>query len=164
MVMPATPEMLYQYLTALNIETRLYAHPPLGTVEESRQLRGDIPGGHCKNLFLRTKKKESWLVVTLEDRQVDLKALARRLGVGAFSFGSPSRLMEHLGVSPGEVTPFALINDRNCRVKVALDQEMLTYHPLNSHPLVNTATLSLSPENLLVFIRACGHEPNMLSL
>lgn len=162
--MPATPEELLQRLAELGIETTLYEHPPLGTVEESRQLRGDIPGGHCKNLFLRTKKKIPWLVVTLEDRQINLKVLAQQLGTGNLSFGSPDRLMQVLGVSPGEVTPFALMNDVAAQVNVVLDQEMLTYNPLNYHPLVNTATLSVSPEHLLTFIRACGHDPQIVAL
>ncbi len=162
--MPATPDDLFQRLTELNIEPTRYAHPPLGTVAESRQLRGEIPGGHCKNLFLRTKKKVPWLVVTLEDRQINLKALAEQLGTGSLSFGSPDRLMQVLGVLPGEVTPFALINDVDVQVNVVLDQEMLTYTLLNYHPLVNTATIAVSPTDLLTFIRACGHDPQIVTL
>ena len=163
-MMPATPEELYARLETLGIETVTYTHPPLSTVAESRRLRGDIPGGHCKNLFLRTKKKGSWLVVMLEDRALDLKALGRLLGVGPLSFGRPERLMACLGVSPGEVTPFALINDVEREVNVVLDQEMLAYTPLNYHPLVNTATVSIMPEDLLTFIRSCGHEPHVMAL
>jgi len=162
--MPATQEDLYARFAALNIPTVTYTHAPLHTVEESRRLRGDLPGGHCKSLFLRNKKKTSWLIVTFEDRQIDLKDLAKRLGAGNLSFGSPERLMEYLGVLPGAVTPFALINDVVCRVKVVLDQEMLTHDPLNYHPLVNTVTTAISPRDLLTFIRSCGHEPSLLEL
>lgn len=162
--MPARSDDLFQRLAKLHIKPTHYEHPPLGTVAESQQLRGDIPGGHCKNLLLRTKKKVPWLVVTLEDRQINLKSLAQQLGVGSFSFASPDRLMQILGVSPGEVTPFALINDVEAQVQVVLDQEMLTYEVLNYHPLVNTATIAVTPDELLAFIRSCGHEPQIVAL
>lgn len=163
-VMPATPDDLYKRLAALQIEVVTYNHPPLHTVEESRRLRGNIPGAHCKSLFLRTKKKIPWLVVTLEHRHVSLKNLAKTLGGGSLSFGSPERLMEYLGVLPGSVTPFALINDPGCQVHVVLDQDMLTYNPLNYHPLINTATVAIAPHDLLRFVDACGHEPRIIDL
>src|SRR5437588_863655 len=109
---PATPEDLLRRLDALGIKSETHSHPPLMTVEDSKRLRGDLPGGHCKNLFLKDKKGRMWLVVTLEDRRVDIKALEARLGAARLSFGSPDRLLANLGVTPGAVTPFALINDR----------------------------------------------------
>lgn len=162
--MPATPEDLFARLDALNIATTTHEHPPLHTVEESRRLRGALPGGHCKNLYLRDKKKRNWLLVTLEDREVDLKAVSTVLGAGRLSFGSADRLMEFLGVTPGSVTPFALINDREQRVTVVLDEAMLKVDLLNYHPLVNTATTAIAPDDLLAFIRAGGHEPQIVAL
>lgn len=162
--MPATPEDLFARLDDLGIATTTHAHPPLHTVEESRRLRGTLPGGHCKNLYLRDKKKRNWLLVTLEDRDVDLKAVSTLLGAGRLSFGSADRLMEFLGVTPGSVTPFALINDPGQRVTVVLDAAMLTRDPLNYHPLVNTATTAIAPGDLLAFIRAGGHEPRIVVL
>jgi Ala-tRNA(Pro) deacylase len=104
-------------------------------------------------------------VVTLEDKPVDLNALAAKLGAGGrFSFGSAERLMEFLGVTPGSVTPFALINDPQCRVKVVLDEEMLEHELLNYHPLINTMTTAISPEGLVAFVRACGHAPILARL
>lgn len=162
--MPATPDELFQRLDALGIRHVTHRHPPLHTVAESVALRGTLPGGHCKSLFLKDRRGGLWLVVVLEDRRLDLNALAARLGAPRFSFGSPALLQEALGVTPGSVTPFALINDRSRRVAVVLDAEMLTRDPLNYHPLVNTATTAVSPADLQRFIAACGHQPRIEAL
>jgi Ala-tRNA(Pro) deacylase len=162
--MPATPDDLFRRLDDLGIATRTVEHPPLFTVAESKTLRGQLPGGHCKSLFLRDKKKRSFLVVTLEDHPVDLAGLPDRIGAGRLSFGSPERLMEYLGVIPGSVTPFALINDPDRRVEVVLEAAMLQHDPLNYHPLVNTMTTAISPADLLAFIKSCGHDPRVLPL
>lgn len=127
-------------------------------------LRGTLPGAHCKSLFLRDRKGGLWLVVVLEERRLDLKALADLLAAPRFSFGSPELLAEVLGVTPGSVTPFALMNDRERRVRPVLDAEMLRRDPVNYHPLVNTATTAISAADLLRFIAACGHEPRVLEL
>ncbi len=162
---PATPEMLLARLAELGIAYSRHEHPPLFTVEDSKRLRGALPGGHCKNLFLRDKKRNLFLLVTLEDRPIDLKSLRAALGAaGNLSFGSADLLMEVLGVIPGAVTPFALINDRERRVTVFLDKKMLTYDPLNYHPLSNTLTIAVKPDDLLRFIRAGGHEPRIIDL
>ena len=108
---PLTPEQLFAWLDALGIPHRTYAHPPVFTVAESAALRGSLPGGHCKSLFLKDRKGGLWLVVALEERRIDLKLLADSLGAPRFSFGSPELLREVLGVAPGSVTPFALAND-----------------------------------------------------
>ena len=161
--MPATPDELLARLRELGISTTTHDHPPLFTVEESKRLRGRLPGGHCKSLFLKDKADQLWLVVTLEDRAVDLKELRRRLGARkTLSFGAPELLMEILGVSPGAVTPFGVINDRAGRVQVVLDQRMLDHDPLNYHPLTNARTMAIAPKDLLAFLKACGHEPRLL--
>src|SRR5215469_6922966 len=162
--MPLTPDELLARFAALGIAQRTYEHPAVFTVEEAKALRGKLPGGHCKSLFLKDKKGGLWLAVMLEERRVDMKALADRLGAPRFSFGSAELLQEVLGVTPGSVTPFALINDRAQRVEIVLDAEMLRHDPLNYHPLVNTRTTAVSPSNLLKFIRDCGHRPHVLSL
>lgn len=162
--MPANPDDLYRRLDALGIKTTTHQHPPLRTVAESKALRGALPGGHCKNLFLRDRKKRNWLVVTLEDRPIDLKRLAGVLTAAPLSFASEDRLMQFLGVSPGAVTPFALMNDAEHSVTVVLDHEMLAHDPLNYHPLVNTATTAIAPADLLAFIDACGHTPRIEDL
>jgi len=162
--MPATPDQLLARFEVLGIDQRTYEHPAVFTVEEAKALRGKLPGGHCKSLFLKDKKGGLWLAVMLEERRIDLKALADRLGAPRFSFGSAELLEEVLGVTPGSVTPFAVINDRTQRVTIVLDEEMLRHDPLNYHPLINTKTTAVSPANLLRFIGDCGHQPRVLSL
>lgn len=161
---PATPDELLSFLSELGIETRTVEHPPVFTVDEAQRLRGDLPGAHSKSLFLRDKKGRMWLVVTMEDRSIDLKDLARRLGSGRLSFGSPDRLMRHLGVIPGAVSPFGVINDRSGVVEVALDRELLDADPLNFHPLDNSRTTAISATDLRRFLKATGHEPVVLDL
>ena len=155
--MPASPDDLFARFAELGIATRTHRHPPLHTVAESQRLRGDLPGGHCKSLFFKDAKGALWLVVTLEDRALDLKRLHRHIGAARLSFAKPELLVEVLGVRPGAVTPFALINDRERRVKVVLDAEMLSRAPLNYHPLTNQATTAIAPADLERFIAACGH-------
>jgi len=128
------------------------------TVEEARELRGAIAGGHTKNLFLRDKKGAPYLVVAPEDAAIELRALHRLLGAsGRFSFGSAELLHEVLGVVPGAVTPFAAINDKDRRVTVVLDAALMAHEKLNFHPLVNTATTTISRGGLLKFLAATGH-------
>jgi Ala-tRNA(Pro) deacylase len=162
--MHASPDELLRRLDALGIPHTTHHHPAVFTVAESTVLRGALPGGHCKSLFLKDRKDGLWLVVLLEHRQLDLKALADRLGAPRFSFGSSALLESTLGVTPGSVTPFALINDRERRVSVVLDAEMLEMDPLNYHPLINTATTAVSPADLLKFIASCGHQPGIVDL
>lgn len=164
-VLPAVPADLFARLDALGIAYTTHEHPPLFTVEDSKKLRGELPGGHCKNLFLRDKKRNLFLLVVLEDRAIDLKSLRDRLEAnGNLSFASPELLLEVLGVIPGGVTPFALLNDRQRRVTVFLDKKMLGMTPLNYHPLSNAMTTAIAPADLLRFIEACGHQPRMIDL
>jgi Ala-tRNA(Pro) deacylase len=156
-----TPEQLFMKLDALGIAHRTVAHPPVFTVEEAKALRGALPGAHIKNLFLRNKKQEMWLVVALEDRAVDLKRLGDALGAGRLSFGSPERLARHLGVAPGSVTPLALVNDAAHLVRLALDRGIGS-DLVNAHPLVNTMTTALSAPDLMRFFAATGHVPHWL--
>lgn len=159
---PATAADLFAFLDALGITHKTVEHPPLFTVEESQALRGKIPGGHTKNLFLKDKKGALVLVVALEDAKIALNALHRVLGAtGRFSFGPASQMLEFLGVTPGSVTPFAALNDRGGRVTVVLDQDMMRHEVLNYHPLTNTMTTSIGRDDLLKFLRATGHEPRI---
>jgi Ala-tRNA(Pro) deacylase len=145
------------------IAHKTYTHPPVFTVAEAVALRGQLPGGHCKPLP-EGQEGRLWLVVALEERQVDLKRLADALAAPRFSFGNPELLFEALGVRPGSVTPFALINDRDRRVTVVLDRAMFDRDPLNYHPLENNRTTAIAPADLLRFVKACGHEPRTLDL
>ncbi|HHK74318.1 MAG TPA: prolyl-tRNA synthetase associated domain-containing protein [Rhizobiales bacterium] len=157
--MPATPEDLFARLESLAITVKTYHHPPLFTVEDSRKLRGDIPGAHCKNLFLKDKKGALWLIVTLEETKINLKTLHKRIGAAHLSFGKPELLRQVLGVAPGSVTPFALMNETQNRVTVILDSRMMAEEILNFHPLTNEMTSTISSADLLKFIRACGFSP-----
>jgi Ala-tRNA(Pro) deacylase len=161
---PATPEQLLARLDELGIQTRTVTHPPVFTVEEAQRLRGELTGGHCKNLFLRNKKGRMWLVVCAEESTVDLKALAVRLGAGRFSFGSPQRLMEHLGVIPGAVTPLAIVNDRSGAVRVVIERRLLDQSPLHCHPLDNARTTAIAPQDLVRFLEAEEHPPEIIDL
>ena len=160
----AIPADLFARLRELGISVTTREHPAVFTVEQSRALRGNLAGGHCKNLFLKDKKDELWLLVALEDASVDLKQLRRAIGSGHLSFGKAELLTEVLGVDVGAVTPFALINDTERRVNVALQRAMLQHALLNYHPLVNTATTTIGAQDLLKFIHACGHAPQIISL
>ncbi|MEM9205948.1 MAG: prolyl-tRNA synthetase associated domain-containing protein [Pseudomonadota bacterium] len=162
--MPVTPDALFDRFAELGIAVERHNHPPLHTVEESQSLRGEIPGGHCKSLFLKDKKGALWLVVTLEETPIDLKALPKHIGSARLSFGKPDLLYETLGVLPGAVTPFALINDTDLMVNVVLDAAMMEQDLLNYHPLVNTTTVTIARDDVLKFIAACGHKPDIVAL
>lgn len=162
---PATPEDLFAFLDRLGIETATISHPPLFTVEQSRELRGEIPGAHSKNLFLIDRKDRLFLVVAEEGAMIDLKQLHNRLGAsGRFSFGKPELLRATLGVEPGSVTPFAAINDTDKRVTIVLDEPLMARDPLNFHPLVNTSTTRIGAADLIRFLEATGHPARILTV
>lgn len=162
---PAGPDALFARLRELGIQTQTLQHDPVFTVEQAKRLRGELPGGHTKNLFLRNKKGRMWLVVCLEDREIDLKALGEQLDSGRLSFGSADRLMTYLGVVPGAVTPFAAINDTQGQVRVMLERGMLESHDrLNFHPLDNAMTTGIAPGDLVAFLKAVDHAPDTLDL
>ena len=160
--MAVSPDALFAYLDQLGIAHKTVTHPAVFTVEEARKVRGAVPGGHTKNLFLRDKKGASYLVVAAEDAEIELRSLHRLVGAsGRFSFGSAELMRELLGVEPGSVTPFAVINDTGGRVTVVLDAAMMRNEVLNFHPLVNTGTTTISREGLLQFLEATGHVPRI---
>jgi Ala-tRNA(Pro) deacylase len=163
--MPATEEDLFARLAALGVTVETHRHAPVFTVAQAKALRGELPGGHTKNLFLKDKKGALWLIVAMEDRPIDLKKLRCRIGSAPLSFATAGVLREVLGVEPGSVTPFALINDSERRTTVVLDAEMMAAQPVfNFHPLANTATTAIRPHDLLAFIHSCGHAPRIIDL
>ncbi len=162
--MPATRQDLFARLAALGIETTTVEHEAVFTVAESARLERELPGGHSKNLFLKDKKGALFLVVALGHAHIDLKSLHRVLGCDRLSFGKPELLMEVLGVPPGSVTPFSLINDSGRRVTVILDADMMRHDTINFHPLENTASTNIKRDDLAAFIRACGHEPRVIAV
>jgi len=162
-VPPFDDQSLFARLDELGLAHETVEHEALYTVEQSRALRGDLAGAHIKNLFLRDKKRRMWLVTVLESREVDLKALRRRIGAqGTLSFGNAELLMQHLGVTPGAVTPFSVINDREGNVTLVLDKALLYIDPLNAHPLRNDRTTAIAPDDLARFLEAENHAPLIL--
>lgn len=164
---PTSPDQLLARLAELGIAVKTMDHDPVFTVEESQHLRGELPGAHIKNLFLRNRKEEMWLVTVEEDRRIDLKALGQKLtgasgGDAKLSFGSADRLMQYLGVVPGAVTPFAVINDKAGKVKMVLDRHLTEVSPVNAHPLVNFKSTAIAPQDLIRFLEAEGHKPQIL--
>lgn len=155
-------QQLYAYLDDLGIEHTTVEHEPLFTVADAKRLRGGLPGGHSKSLFLKNKKGRMWLVVADEDQEVDLAVLAESLESKRLSFGSPERLLRALGVTPGAVTPFAVINDGANLVTAVVTQRLLDQDPLNFHPLVNDRTTTISSADLRRFLAATGHDPIVL--
>ena len=156
---------LFAYLDTLGIPSTTIEHEALFTVEQSQALRGTIPGAHTKNLFLRDKDNRLVLVVAKEDTKVDLKALAKTLELGRFSFGKPEQMKAVLGVEPGSVTPLALMHvGSKDLAAVVLDETLMAFAEVNCHPLDNRATTRLAMPDLLRFMRACGHEPRILPL
>ncbi|HSW31173.1 MAG TPA: prolyl-tRNA synthetase associated domain-containing protein [Longimicrobiales bacterium] len=162
---PATPEELWTRLDQLGIEHTTHRHAPVFTVEEAQKLKGDLPGAHTKNLFLRDKKGTMWLLVARFDKDVDLHVVAPQVGArGRLSFGSPERLMRYLGVIPGSVTPFAVLNDHGKQVSVALDAGLRNQEVWNAHPLDNAMTTAVGRDDLLRFLDALGHPPLWVEL
>lgn len=160
---PATEDDLFARFDALGIKHTTIRHRPVFTVEEGADLKAQMPGGHSKNLFLKDKKGALFLLCALGETVIDLNAVSKLLGAGRFSFGSAERLKAHLGVEPGSVTIFALINDPERRVTLVLDEALLAHDPVNFHPLKNDATTAISPADLLKFIAALGRDPIRLS-
>lgn len=157
-------QALYARFTTLGIGWKTYEHAAVFTAQDATALYDSQPGGHTKNLFLKDKKDGLWLVVLRDTLRVDLNALSRVLGSPRFSFGSAELLIATLGVEPGSVTPFSVINDSGGAVRLVLDAGMLALAPLNFHPLRNDRTTAIAPDDLLKFARARGHEPVVVEI
>ena len=159
----ATPESLFALLDRLGIEHSTVAHPPLFTVEDGREWHDRIPGLHCKNLFLKDRDGKFWLVLMPGDKRAMPGLVEKRLGCARLSFGKPERLLEIMGLTPGSVTPFGLMNDRARRLNVIVDVDLLAAEFVNFHPLHNRASTTLRSADLMKFIRSLGFEPMALN-
>ena len=157
---------LFAFFDQHNIAHETMDHPAFFTVEEGRDFKQQMPGGHSKNLFVKDKKGNLTLAVVHADTRVDLVALGKTLGAkGRFSFAKAELMEQVLGVTPGSVTPFALINDSdNAIAHVVIDEAFMTFEKVWFHPLQNTASTAISPQDLLQFVKLCGHEPKLMSL
>ncbi|TCN31918.1 Ala-tRNA(Pro) hydrolase [Sinorhizobium americanum] len=162
---PKSAEDLFRFLDELGIEHRTKRHQPVFTVAESVALRDEIPGGHTKNLFLKDKKDNYFLLTVEEKATVDLKTIHQTIGAASkVSFGKPEKLMEYLGVIPGAVTAFGAINDTSGKVKIILDEGLMEFDTINCHPLSNDQTTSIAATDMLRFMEATGHEPLVLKV
>ncbi len=162
--LPTSPQELMDVLGDIGVEFTLYEHEPVFTVEESQKIDKGIDGTACRNLFLRDKKKRMFLVVVPHETPVDLKALEGKLECGRLSFGSADRLWQYLGVRPGSVCPFSVINDKANEIQVVLDADMMQSDLVCYHPLLNSMTISLTPADLLKFFEHTGHSPITIDL
>ncbi len=161
---PASRETLFERLEELGIPARTVDHKPVFTVSESAAIDCDLPGGHTKNLFLKDARGALYLIIAHTETQIDLKGLPKRLGSARLSFGNAKLLQTVLGVQPGSVTAFSLMNDTEHQVNVIIDQNLMRFDTINCHPLENNATTNIAREDLLRFIRAAGHDPKILDL
>lgn len=162
--LPTSPETLIGRLAALGLPHTVHRHAAVFTVAESEKIDAQIPGAHTRNMFLKDKKGAMFLVTLRHDTPIDLKKLSDVLGAGRFSFGSPERLWDNLGVRPGSVTPFAIINDRAQVVTLILEAGMMQEEIVNFHPLVNTMTVGLKPDDFLTFLSAINVRPRLVDL
>ncbi|MBF0258316.1 MAG: prolyl-tRNA synthetase associated domain-containing protein [Desulfamplus sp.] len=159
-----TQEELLNVLSELGINYKNHEHPPVYTVEEADQHHDGIEGVHSKNLFFKDRKSNLFLVVTLSDKEINIKEIAKKIDAKNPSFGKAELLEEVMGVTPGAVTPFAVVNIKNHNVKIVLDEEMMEHTLLNFHPLVNTATTTITSEDLLKFMEHCDKKPEIIRL
>ena len=158
-------EKLFERLSALDIDTSTLEHDPVYTVEESEGIHEKLDGGHTKNLFLKDAKGRLFLVVAQSHSTINLKTLHKTIGCGRLSFGKPDLLKEVLGVEPGSVSAFCVICDDQKKLEqVILDDKLMEFDQLNCHPLTNSATTTIQRDDLLRFMRDCGHEPRVMSI
>lgn len=161
--MAATQAELFALLDKLGIAYQTVSHPPIFTAEQGKDFEDKIPGMPCKNLFLKDKKDVLWLVVLPVAKRAQLVRIERAIGSARLSFAKPELLLEVLSITPGSVTPFALMNDVQRRVTVVLDADMMKAGKINVHPLRNDASTALQADDLLKFINTLGYSPRIVS-
>jgi len=154
-----TKDALLAFLTAHGVEHTTLDHPAVFRVGEGEEIKAALPGAHTKNLFLKDAKGQLWLISAEGHTQIDLKRLHTVIGSGRLSFGSAELMEEALGVTPGSVTAFALVNDTGHKVRFVLDKALADAGIVNFHPLTNTATTGVSQEGFRRFLTAVGAEP-----
>jgi Ala-tRNA(Pro) deacylase len=154
-----TRDELFALFERLGVAHRTVEHPAVFRVGEGEDIKAGLPGGHTKNLFLKDAKDRLWLISALQDTAIDLKALPAVIGSAKLSFGKPALMEAALGVTPGSVTAFGLINDADHRVRFVLDARLAAADPVNFHPLANTATTAISQAGFRAFLAALGVAP-----
>ena len=155
---PRGDHKLYKILDELEISFDYHEHPPVNTVEEASKYWKDIESAHCKNLFFRNHKgNRHYLVIFEYSRVLNIRDLEQKLGQGKISFASPKRMMKYLGLEPGSVSPFGLINDKDNHVHVFLDENLKTYDRISFHPNLNTASIVISYRDFERFLHFTGN-------
>ncbi|MEP3232104.1 MAG: prolyl-tRNA synthetase associated domain-containing protein [Hyphomicrobiales bacterium] len=162
--MITTRDAILAKLDELGIVTTTYDHEAVFTVEESEKLHDQIPGGHTKNLFVKDKKGKLFLLVVGAHATIDMKTLHKKLECARLSFGKPDLLQEKLGITPGSVNAFCIINDENDEVSILFDKTLMTYDQIACHPMTNTATTVIGREDLERFVKSTNHEVTIMAL
>ena len=157
--MSITRNNLFRYLNELNIQYSTIEHEPIFKVEDSALLKNNMAGANTKNLFLKDKKGQLFLVCAVSDTKINVNKLHHTLGCKRLSFGNPEVLKSALGVTPGSVTLFAIINDKNLEVTLVIDKSLMNYDIVNFHPLLNDATTAISNKDMIKFAKSTKHEP-----
>ena len=157
--MPATKSDLFAFLDKLEISHKTIDHKPVFTVEESAEIKANMPGAHTKNLFLKDKGGNFFLICAESQAEIKVNKLHPHLGCKRLSFGKAEYLMEHLGVTPGSVCLFSIINDTNSSVQLIIDKTLADAEVVNFHPLLNDATTAISSSDMIKFAKATGHDP-----
>jgi len=150
---------LFARLDELGVAHSTLEHPPVFRVDDGHEIKAALPGGHTKNLFLKDDKGQLWLISALGETTINLKVLPKVIGSGRLSFGSAELMGETLGVAPGSVTPLALINDVDRRIRFVADAALMAADPVNFHPLTNAATTALSQAGFRAFLAGLGVSP-----
>lgn len=162
MTEPFDRDRLLAWMATNGIDHLTHDHPAVFRVEEGLELKAALPGAHTKNLFLKDKKGQLWLISARQDTIIDLKGLPSVMGSDRLSFGSPERLIDALGVTPGSVTALALVNDPQHKVRFVLDRALWEAEVVNFHPLINTATSALTQSAFRRFLSLLGREPSII--
>ncbi len=162
---PLSPDELMELLDELGISTQTRQHPALFTVEDGVEIKKTIPGGHTKNLFVKDKKGNFFLIVAGDQARIPMNKIHAKIGARSrLSFANADYLMQYLGITPGSVTAFAAINDHEGQVKVIIDEPLLDSDLINCHPLTNTMTTTISRSDLLRFLEHVNHKPDIIAL
>lgn len=160
--MPAARQELFEYLDGLEITHQTVDHAPVFTVEESAAVKANLPGSHTKNLFLKDKAGRLFLICAEAHAPIKINKLHPVLGCKRLSFGKPDLLLEHLGVTPGSVTLFSVLNDKDSAVTLVIDKALVDSEAVNFHPLLNDATTAISNTDMMKFAKATRHDPIVL--
>ena len=155
---------LLDILREKNIDFQVHEHKPLYTVEDSEKLRGKIDGSHTKNLFLKNKKNEFFLFTCNERAKIDLKQFSKSIDAKNLSFANENYLEKYLGIKPGSVSPYALLNDKKNNVSFYLDENLEKSEKINFHPLINDTTITMKTPDFINFILENKKRINIFSL